>query len=197
MVLPLLAAALLGMAGPGAADEGNKAEALVGKPAPEITPEFALNGKPAGLADLKGKVVLLDFWAVWCPPCREALPHMRDLAKEYKDRGLEVVGVTSYFENTGFDKQAGQVKRLASKMSTKEEQEMLTDFTAHHKLGYRVAVLPKDDWGKVIKEYKIEGIPTMVLIDRKGTVQMVKVGASEENYKALENKVKDLLAQKD
>jgi thiol-disulfide isomerase/thioredoxin len=198
MVLAFLAAALLGMPALGVADEQQyKAEALVGKPAPDITPEFALNGKPASLADFKGKVVLLDFWAVWCGPCREALPHVRDLSKEYKDQGLEVVGVTSYYGTTGFDKATGTVKKLDTRMTTKEEQEMLADFAAHHKLGYRVDVLPPADWKKVSKEYRIEYIPTMVLIDRKGIVQMVKVGADEKDLKAIDGKVKQLLAEKD
>jgi thiol-disulfide isomerase/thioredoxin len=178
------------------ADDNKDAFApLIGKPAPEIAPEYAVHGKPVSLADLKGKVVLVDFWAVWCPPCRAALPHVRELSKEYKDKGLEVIGVTSYFGTTGFDKKSGDITKLSTPMTEKEEQEMLKDFSGHNKLGYHVEALSKTDWAKVSKEYKVEGIPTMVLIDRKGDVRMVKVGASEENYKAIETEVKKLLAE--
>jgi thiol-disulfide isomerase/thioredoxin len=178
------------------ADE-DESRTLIGKPAPEIAPEFALNGKPASLADLKGKVVLVDFWAVWCPPCVEALPHLRELAKEYKDKGLEVVGVTSFFGSTGFDKTTGTVKRLTNQLTLREEQEMLKDFAEHHKLDYRIAAVSKRDWRTVIKDFKLTVIPTMVLIDRKGSVQMVKAGATSENNKAIEKKIKELLAEKE
>src|SRR2546426_8169567 len=107
-----LAAALLAvcvLVGPGGAED-KKPQALVGKPAPEITGDFALNGKPVKLADLKGKVVLLDFWAVWCGPCIATFPHLREWNKDYKDKGLEVVGVTSYYGFGEFDKEAGKLK---------------------------------------------------------------------------------------
>src|SRR5438067_2346421 len=90
-----------------AADEPKKEDphaALLDKPAPEITGEFGLNGKAVKLSDLKGKVVLVDFWAVWCGPCIATFPHLREWNKEYKDKGLEILGVTSYYEKFGFDK---------------------------------------------------------------------------------------------
>src|SRR5262249_55495959 len=99
---------------------------LVGKPAPDFpTPDFALNGKPASLAGLKGKVVLLVFWAVWCGPCIATFPHLRDWSKEYKDKGLEIVGVTPYYETFGFDKDAGKLKRVDNKLAKMEEQDMI------------------------------------------------------------------------
>ncbi|PJB96160.1 MAG: TlpA family protein disulfide reductase [Nitrospirae bacterium CG_4_9_14_0_8_um_filter_70_14] len=53
-----------------------------------------LDGHPVSLAALKGKVVIIDFWATWCPPCREAIPDLIDLKKQYGGQGLEVVGIS-------------------------------------------------------------------------------------------------------
>ena len=58
---------------------------LIGKPAPQIEGKD-VDGKPVRLSDLKGKVVLVDFWATWCPPCVASFPTLRQLSREYKDR---------------------------------------------------------------------------------------------------------------
>jgi thiol-disulfide isomerase/thioredoxin len=167
---------------------------LIGKPAPEIAGDFGINGKAVKLKDLKGKVVLVDFWAVWCPPCVRSFPELNTLSKEFKDKGLEVVGVTAYEGRFNFDKDKGQLVR--AKVSKEEEQTMLKDFTSHHKLDYRVIAMPSDDAKTVYQDYKVKGIPQAVLIDRKGNVQMVKVGFSEENFKDLSKKIKELLDEK-
>ena len=65
---------------------------MIGKPAPDIEGKD-VDGKPVRLADLKGKVVLVDFWATWCPPCVASFPTLRQLAREYKDRGFAILGV--------------------------------------------------------------------------------------------------------
>ncbi|MBI3008883.1 MAG: TlpA family protein disulfide reductase, partial [Candidatus Omnitrophica bacterium] len=52
-----------------------------------------LEGKDVKLSDFKGKVMILDFWATWCPPCRKEIPHFKELYDKYKSQGLEIIGV--------------------------------------------------------------------------------------------------------
>jgi thiol-disulfide isomerase/thioredoxin len=171
-------------------------EALLGKKAPEIAGEFTLNGDAKKLSDLKGKVVLVDFWAVWCGPCIATFPHLRDWSKEFRKEGLEIVGVTTYFEKLGFDKEAGKLKPLQEAMKPAEEHDMLKDFIAHHKLTHEILVVSKDAWKKASDDYRFRGIPTAVLIDRQGVVRMVRVGSGPQNAADLEAEIKKLLAQK-
>jgi thiol-disulfide isomerase/thioredoxin len=177
----------------------SETETLLKKgPTPEIAGTFALNGEPVKLADLKGKVVLLDFWAVWCFPSITTFPHLRKLNQEYKDKGLEIVGLTMYNGDRGrkfaFDKKNGELIR-ADSLTNKEEQTLLKDFAEYHKLTHRLQAMSEEEWSKVSKAYGIQGIPTMIVIDRKGIVKMVKVGSGEANAKAIEAKIKELLKE--
>lgn len=192
------------------AKEDDPHAALIGKKAPDFAGDFALNGKPVKLSDLKGKVVLVDFWAVWCGPCIHTFPLLREWSKDYRDRGLEVVGITTYYKYYGFDKEKGKLKFVGEKIEDKEtgkikvtgglepaqEQEMLRDFAAHHELKYRLMALTRDDWKKVSDAYKVRGIPQAVLIDRLGNVRMIKVGAQPENGEALADEIDKLIKEK-
>jgi thiol-disulfide isomerase/thioredoxin len=139
---------------------------LLGKPAPALTAE-KLAG-PHELAGLAGNVVLVEFWATWCGPCRSTMPTLTAWQKKYGADGLRVVGVSA------------------------EEPDVLAEFLAmpKHKIGYTVA---RDASGKLSGAFAVPAIPTIVVIDREGVVRFAEVGAGDTLARA-EAVFKPLLA---
>ena len=130
---------------------------MVGKPAPPIALKrlHRAKGTTFKLASHKNKdVVILDFWATWCPPCRKAMPILEKVAKEYEDRGVVLCSI-----------------------NIKEKPNKIRTFLKQQNLNVDVAL---DTDGKVATKYNVEGIPTMVIVDKKGNIAHVKVGLSGE-----------------
>lgn len=181
----------------------------IGKKAPDLVGQFGLNGKAVKLSDLRGKVVLVDFWAVWCPPCRAAFPHLTQLQKEFGDMGFEVLGVTTYYRAYGFDKDNGKLVRvgkvvvdektgkkvLSGGLSVKAENDMLREFVSHYKLPYRIITLEQKDWLQAATDYGVRGIPQAVLVDRLGVVRHVQVGFNPARTEAVTDMVRKLVAE--
>jgi peroxiredoxin len=135
-----------------------------GTTAPELTIDLAdgstyqlhdLDGNPVTLESLRGKVVWLNFFASWCPPCQQETPILRSIAEAYRDRGLEVVGV-SVQETTPAD-----VKAYADR----------------YRLGYTIGF---DGSGHVLREYKVFALPTQFFIDVDGVTRAVVPGPVDE-----------------
>jgi thiol-disulfide isomerase/thioredoxin len=123
---------------------------------PDTAPVFLLNdleGKPVSLAEAKGKVVLLNFWATWCGPCRAEIPDLVDLQKRYADK-LEIIALATQEDD------ADQVRR----------------FVLDSGINYRVAMAPDD----VVREYGgIAALPTSFVIDAQGRVVQKHVGLND------------------
>ena len=138
-----------------AKDDGEgAAAALVGKPAPDFKLKD-LNGKEVSMADQKGSVVIVDFWATWCGPCVEALPHLNKLYVEKKAAGLKVLAV-----------------------SVDDEKEKVAPFVAANKL--TMTVLLDNEEQKVAEKYGVQGIPQTVIIGKDGIVKKVFVGTGPQ-----------------
>jgi thiol-disulfide isomerase/thioredoxin len=150
--------------------------------APEIEIARWLDEKPLTLASLRGRVVLLDFWATWCEACEFTMPRLKTLEEKFKDRGLTVVGLTEFYGESG------------GKTLTREaELAEIVAFKKRLRLNYAFGVAETDANNL---RYGVRALPTAVLIDRRGVVRYINVGATDANDGALEGVVKRLLEEK-
>ncbi|MBS1794914.1 MAG: redoxin family protein [Acidobacteria bacterium] len=150
-------------------------------PAPELKIVEWVGQGPASLADLRGKIVLLDFWATWCGPCISTFPRLRDWHKKYAGADFAIVGVTKYYG--GAD---------GKRMTPLQELAFLGDFKDKYKLPYAIAVAePTEDSMK----YGISAYPTTMLLDRNGVVRYIGIGAGTEESENLEEMIKKLLKE--
>jgi thiol-disulfide isomerase/thioredoxin len=159
---------------------------LIGTPAPELDVSRWIEGKqgaPQSLSQLRGKVILLDFWAMWCGPCVVAFPRLRDFQSRYADKGLEIIGVTKLYGRSDTEES----------LTREQEFKSLQNYKAKHQLSYPFAVGKMDDVTNE-ERYGVAGIPTMILIDRRGVVRLVKRGVGE--YRKLEKQIEKLIGEK-
>ena len=122
---------------------------LVGKPAPELELDLS-DGKRFRLAERKGRIVVIDFWASWCGPCLQAMPQVHEVTREFADQQVELVGV-----------------------NLQESPEQIK--AALEKLGLSMAVALDRD-GRVAERYGATAIPQTVIVDREGKVARLFVG---------------------
>ncbi len=115
-----------------------KPEEWIGKELPELAVKY-LDAKP----ELKGKAVVVEFWATWCPPCRTSIPHLNELQKKFKDKGLVIVGIT------------------------KEKEDVVTKFRGTTPMDYTVAL---DEKGSLGKTFGVSGIPHAFVVGKDGKI---------------------------
>jgi thiol-disulfide isomerase/thioredoxin len=150
-----------------AANSPDGGASLVGQPAPES--EFAvLRGTGTlSLSSLRGKVVLLDFWASWCAPCQDELPLLDDMAVRLKDKGIQIVG-------------------LSIDESLADAEQFLTRKSAWS------LTLGHDPEQKTADHFKPPKMPTSYVIDRNGVVRQVNAGFERADLEKIEAQLLEL-----
>ena len=144
--LLILAIAVVACSGPGA---GASQGINVGNRAPDFTLE-ALDGTRVSLQDHRGKVILINFWATWCPPCRAEIPDIEAAFKARQDEGFLVLGI-----------------------NVEEARAIVTPFVNAFEMSYPVLL---DESGRLLQTYRAQGLPMSVIIDQDGVIQARHVG---------------------
>jgi peroxiredoxin len=141
---------------------------IAGQMAPDFT--FTLDGKPAKLSDLRGKVVVLNFWATWCPPCRAEMPSMEALYQAYRNQGLVILAISS--------DRAGR--------------SVVESFVQDRGVTFPILLDPD---GEVFALYGVRGLPTSYLLDRRQRAFSADVGARDWSGKVARQVVETLLKE--
>lgn len=178
--LTLVAAGLLGCGGDKESNPGEKTAQTSGtqqlKESPEegfLAPDFSLpdlGGKSVTLSDFRGKVVLLNFWATWCPPCRREIPSLKRLYQLRKDREFEIVAVSV----------------------DKTSSSQVASFAANYQMSFPVLVNPRGDVGQ---RYWTRAIPSSFLVDKKGIIRWKVAGARDWDDAQTLAKIDQLLSE--
>jgi peroxiredoxin len=140
----------------------------VGQPAPDFTLK-SMDGKNFNLTEQRGNIILINFWASWCGPCRKEMPLLQDLQEKYQDLGVQVWGINVEQEN-----QAGK------------------DFLANLELSFSIFF---DETNKLSETYDVQAMPTNVLVDRDGIVRFVFRGFKDGYEKKYEKAIKKLIRE--
>jgi peroxiredoxin len=129
----------------------------VGRPAPEFT-LLDLDGRPLRLSDLRGKTIVMNFWATWCPPCRKEFPELVRLYDRNADRGLVVLG-----------------------MDLQESPRIVRSFADEFGARFPIVI---DTKGDVAARYRLIGLPTTYFIDTEGVIRAQHIGLLNEDLLA-------------
>ncbi|MGH9872667.1 MAG: redoxin domain-containing protein [Pyrinomonadaceae bacterium] len=159
----------------------NEAVPASAAPLPELVATQWIDQSPVTLSKLRGQVVLLDFWAPWCGPCRYTFPRLQRWHESYKDKGLVILGLTNYFGNID-GRRATPSEELAYLRTFKKQQRL--------PYGFVVADSSVNDM-----HYGVFSIPMSFLIDRRGNVRFIAMGAGEGEITALGKMIEKVMSE--
>jgi thiol-disulfide isomerase/thioredoxin len=138
-----------------------------------------INGQPLSLQDFKGRYVLIDFWASWCVPCRKGNPHLKELYAKYKDKGLEIIGISDD------DSRPEEWKKAVSQDGIGIWKHVLRGLDMQKR--QKKEPNPED----ISDRYGIHSLPTKILIDPKGMI-VGRYGGGGENDEAMDKKLAEV-----
>ena len=148
------------------ADSKVDLEKMIGKPAPNFVLRDVFSGQNISLKDFRGKIVLLDFWATWCAPCRKALSHLASIYKKYGDKDVIIISI-----------------------DLGEKIEVVKNFAIENNITWIIVI---DNDGSIAEKYNVKGIPTLFLIDRKGIIRYIHVGFSQNLQETLGKEIEKI-----
>jgi peroxiredoxin len=172
--LAIAVGVLLPLAAATASPEAMKALAILEMPQPTPAPGVSmptLGGARVAMKDLRGKLVLVNFWATWCVPCQWEMPLMETLYQAYKDRGFVILAISL---------DQGDAERVRA-------------FVRDRKLTYRVALDPSHE---VARSFGVRGLPATLLVGRDGNIKGVTYGPKEWDGKEARSLIASLLPAK-
>jgi thiol-disulfide isomerase/thioredoxin len=140
--------------------------------APALAPDFTLrtlDGQEILLSKLRGKVVLLDFWATWCTPCKESIPTLMQIYKTYQPKGLEIIGMNM---------DRGDVSSVLRVVKSME-------------IPYPIVITPDE----VQKKYGITGLPTAILLDKQGRIRDKLLGFNSKIGQRITARVSEFISE--
>ena len=141
---------------------------LLGQEAPEISVNEWIKGGPASLAQFRGRVVLLEFWATWCKPCREMFPKLKKLHENERSQGLEVIALTRHY-----------MAYRGPAESMLEERQLMLAMVTEHGVDFHVGIAEDERLQGI---YGANGLPTVVLIDRNGIIRYAGPGEDDVTF---------------
>ncbi len=163
-ILSLLAA-LPVSAAPGQNNRPRNTAALVGETSPSLDAERVTGDDEPSLESLRGRVVVLDFWATWCGPCRSVSRYLEGVNENMRDRGLTILGISS------------------------EPERVIQTHLRRRPAGYTIA----HDRGETAGRFAVQALPTLVVVDRAGKVREVFVGLDRQSARRFSDLLDRLL----
>lgn len=139
----------------------------VGEKAPNAS-LVDLDGKALSIADFKGRALIINFWATWCPPCRAEIPALDAVYQAYRDKGVEVLGI-----------------------DYGEDGDTVKGFLRDIKISYRIAL---DPYEEAADRYRVAALPTSFFVDREGVIRAVHLGGMDRQ--TIESQLSKILPEK-
>ncbi len=163
--------------------QAGKLAAMIGSPPPTCVFQQWIQGKPTTLKQLKGQVVVLDFFGVWAEPSLRRMEWLKQLHEKHQKQGVMVIGITRPFGYRWH--QDENLRRFEPTLSSEQESEGVAEFAKQHSLGFALAMISEDGF----KLFQAESLPHTLVLDKSGRIQTILRRTGDEGLQRVENEI--------